>query len=113
MKYIYVPGCPYNHSFYNAIICYNALYIFSPSDLQSHLQCFLHFSIATLVTILVEEPFLVRLSAAYFDLADSEMHKITQFDGSTGSHFHIIHKFSVALLARQVHLNAPLQFFIP
>ena len=24
MKYIYVPGCPYNHSFYNAIICYNA-----------------------------------------------------------------------------------------
>ena len=69
--------------------------------------------IATLVTILVEEPFLVRLSAAYFDLADSEMHKITQFYGSTGSHFHIIHKFSVALLARQVHLDAPLQFFIP
>ena len=68
---------------------------------------------ATLDIILVEESFLVHLSSTYQDPADSEMCKFTQLDKSSDNYFSIIHKFSVALLARQVHLDALLQLVIP
>ena len=68
---------------------------------------------ATLDTILVEESLLVRLSVDYFDLDDSEMHKFAHLARSADPYFRIIHKFSNALLARQVHPDAPLQYVIP
>ena len=68
---------------------------------------------ATLDTILLEEPFLVRFSAAQFDPYNSEMCKFTQLARSANPHFHIILQFSVALLARQIHLDASLQLTIP
>ena len=68
---------------------------------------------ATLDTILVQKSFLVRLSAAYFDPADSEIHKFTQLARTANPHFFIIHKFSVALLVQQVNLEVSLQLIIP
>ena len=56
--------------------------------------------IATLGTILVEKHVLVRLPKAYLDPLNSEMRNSTQLYRSDDHHFHIIHKFSVALLAR-------------
>ena len=63
-------------------------------------------STATLDTIWVEDSFLMRHSTAYFDPTDFKMRKFTQL--SNGPHFHIIYKFSVALLDIQVHLEAPM-----
>ena len=42
---------------------------------------------AILDTILVEESLLVRLSEAYFDPADSEIHKLSQLARSTDPQF--------------------------
>ena len=62
----------------------------------------------TLYAILGTESFLVRLSAALFDPNDSKMRKFTQLARTTNPHFHIIYKLFVALLARQIHPDAPL-----
>ena len=67
---------------------------------------------ATLDTTLVEESFLVCFSAVYFDPADFEICKFTQLARCADPYFYIIHKLSVALLARQVHPNALLQLVI-
>ena len=65
----------------------------------------------------MEESFLVRLSATYIDPEDSYMREFTQLSRTANPHFHIVHKLSVALLARQVHPDAvshpPLQLIIP
>ena len=55
--------------------------------------------IATLCIILVQESFLVWLSAACFDLANSEICKFNKLTRFASPYFHFIHKFSVALLA--------------
>ena len=49
----------------------------------------------------------------YFDPEDSEMRKFIHLARSVDPHFHIIPKLSVALLARQVYPDAPLQLVIP
>ena len=64
-------------------------------------------------TILVERSFLVRLFAVISTLKTLEMHVFAQLDRSEDLFFCIIHKFSVALLAPQVHQDAPLQLVIP
>ena len=70
-------------------------------------------SSATLDTILVYETLMVRLSVAYFDPLGSKTGRFTQMDRFSDRHFFIIHKFSVAMLARQVHLDIHLQLIIP
>ena len=57
----------------------------------------------------MEESFLVGLSTSLSDPAKSEMPKSTQLTRSDDPYFCIIHKFFIALLARQVYLYAPLQ----
>ena len=68
---------------------------------------------ATLDTILVDKSFLMHLLAANHNPEDPKIYKFAQLGISDDPHFHIIHKFSVALLARQVHLEAPMQLVIP
>ena len=61
---------------------------------------------------MVGESFLVHLSVAWLNSEDSEMREFSQLARSDDPHFRIIYKFSVALLAKQVHSDAPLQFVI-
>ena len=68
---------------------------------------------ATLDTIFMEDSFLVRPSVVYFNPDDSEILKFTQLARSADPYFCIIHKFSVALLARQIHLDTTLLLVIP
>ena len=51
------------------------------------------------ITILVEISFLVRLYAANFDPVDSEIGKFVHLDRYSNPHFHLIHKFSVVIVA--------------
>ena len=71
--------------------------------------------IVALDAIVVEESFLICLSAAYFDPKDSKMCDFSsaQLAVYYNPHSHIFYRFSIALLARQVYLDVPLHLFIP